>query len=359
MARIVNGLREVTTLVLLAAATLISISPSSGQTSRPELAQTNSSALDAAASRLQPENVEQLVSNRDPAAHFAADGKGVLYRLKDGSGTVILYRDLRTGSTVPIITFAVIARELERAVPHPTVLRRPEFREFDYDPTARLLTFSALGRWWALDQNGQLSDRGTQDFGGEATSPDGRFKVIARHYNLFAVDRATRRQVALTTDGTRDRPYGRGIAPLSRILEQRTDDPEMPVSARWSPDSRWIATWRLDTRGVQPMTLVQQSPTGSVQPRSYSYIYPLAGSRVLPSAERLVIDVRDALRRHRAKVVHLRVPTESLLYPADPDMSWVAGRIRSTWTERGYKQMVVYMAAPQSGAASAHRSSAV
>ncbi|PMU82983.1 DPP IV N-terminal domain-containing protein, partial [Pseudomonas sp. GP01-A4] len=40
----------------------------------------------------------------------------------------------------------------------------------------------------------------------------------------------------------------------------------------------------------------------------------------------------------------------SLLYPADPDLSWSAGKVRSQWVERGYGQIVVYMSDPVTGA---------
>jgi dipeptidyl aminopeptidase/acylaminoacyl peptidase len=162
---------------------------------------------------------------------------------------------------------------------------------------------------------------------------------------------ASGREVALTEDGTRDQPYGRGIPVLADILAQGTEDPTMPVSVRWSPDSKRILTWRLDTRDVIRLGIVQATPPGSLYPRTFRYIYPLAGAEKLPQATRLVIDVEQALRRRKARLVPLAVPSESLLYPYDPDMAWVNGQVRAQWTERGYKQLVVYKADPETGAA--------
>jgi hypothetical protein len=174
--------------------------------------------------------------------------------------------------------------------------------------------------------------------------------VVYRAYNLYAVDVKSGHEVPLTTDGTREEPYGREIAPLMDIIKQNTEEPVLPVSAQWSPDSRYLLSWRLDTRGVEPLSITQQSPSGSFTPHTFHYIYPLAGAKMLPLARRMVVDVPAAMKKGKARIVPIDMPAEALLYPAAPDLGWEHGRPRMTWTERGYARQVVYSADPETGA---------
>ncbi len=306
----------------------------------------------ALADRYLRENLDTLIADRDPGATFVTDGRGILLHRKISGETTILFLDPATGETWTVSTFAAVAGLLTQAIGKPVSAERPGLERLDYDPATRVMTFSAGGKRWTLDGAGTLAEAKTGDGDGtDAISPDGRFRIVYRAFNLVAIDVKSGRTVSLTTDGTREQPYGRGIAPLPEILKQGTEDPVMPVSVRWSPDSRRIITWRLDTRDVHPMTVTQENPPGSFYPRSFSYIYPLAGAEKLPQATRMVIDVEQALRRRKARIVPLDVPSESLLYPADPDMEWVSNTPRIQWTERGYKQIKVYTADPDTGAA--------
>ena len=292
-----------------------------------------------------------LIVDQNLDASFIDNGNGILFRRGAADKREILFLDLATRQARPVIAEAALAGLLSSAAGKPIVPAELHLEDPEYDLAAGTLSFGAFDKRWMLKSDGTLAQaaKGSPK-GDDATSPDGRFRIVAENHNLVAIELKTGRKVALTTDGTRDRPYGRGIAELSEILKQGTEDPVLPVSIRWSPDSKRILTWRLDTTGVQRLTMTQETPPDAFYPRSFSYVYPLAGASKLPQASRLVIDVEDALKHRRAKIVPLQVPSESLLYPADPDMGWSAGKVRSMWIERGYGQLVVYSSDPVTGA---------
>jgi dipeptidyl aminopeptidase/acylaminoacyl peptidase len=295
--------------------------------------------------------MRKLIADQDLDASFIDNGNGILFRRGASDRREILFLDLATRRVRTVIAEAALTRLLSGAVGKPVLPAELHLEDPEYDPTAGTLSFGAFDKRWTLKSDGILTEAAKgPSKGDDATSPDGRFRILAEDHNLTAVELKTGRKVALTTDGTRDKPYGRGIAELSEILKQGTEDPVLPVSVRWSPDSKRILTWRLDTTGVQRLSMTQETPPGAFYPRSFSYVYPLAGAPKLPQARRLVIDVEDALRHRKAKVVPLQVPSESLLYPADPDMGWSAGKVRSMWVERGYGQLVVYTSDPVTGA---------
>jgi dipeptidyl aminopeptidase/acylaminoacyl peptidase len=304
----------------------------------------------AAADRYLGDGLAKLIVDRSLRAGFTTDSAGIVYRHGPEGERIIAYYDLATGQSRPIATEAAIAAALAKALDKP--IKPAALPIEDAKIEGGTLLFSAFGKRWTWAGDGTLvpAAKGAAD-GEEALSPDGRFRIVSRNFNLYAVEVASGREVALTEDGTRDQPYGRGIPVLADILAQGTEDPTMPVSVRWSPDSKRILTWRLDTRDVIRLGIVQATPPGTIYPRTFRYIYPLAGAEKLPQATRLVIDVEQAVRRRKARLVPLAIPSESLLYPYDPDMAWVNGQVRAQWTERGYKQLVVYKADPETGAA--------
>jgi dipeptidyl aminopeptidase/acylaminoacyl peptidase len=333
---------------------LVATSAANGETSPPASAVSiNTARLPPIADRYRRADLfmrgglGQFVIDDNLQALFVADGRGVLYRRGKPGQRIITYLNLGDRSQKTVALEADLVRQVSAALAAPAA-SPPRIEAVDFDPHTGALIFTAADKRWKSTRTGLVEDP-VQTFD-PAMSPDGRFKVIARDFNLFVVDNKSGRQVALTFDGSREQPYGRDIPQLSQILKAGVEEPDLPVSAQWSPDSRRILTWRLDTRGVKRLSITQQNP-GGLYPRSFSYIYPLAGAETLPQALRLVIDVEQAFREGAGKIVPLAVPSESLLYPAAPDMSWDGDHVRAQWTERGYGQLVVYSADPTSGAA--------
>ena len=300
---------------------------------------------------LRPE-LDKLIVNADLRATFTRDGTGILYRLGNAGKRQILYLELAKSQSRAIVNEARLAELLAKATGKEVDALGLRLEDADYSAKDSALTFGVADKQWTLNGAGELTEakKGAPD-GEGAVSPDGRFEIVARDFNLFARDRKSGRQVALTTDGTREQPYGRSIPQLADILKAGTEEPKMPVSVIWSPDSRSILSWRLDTRGVERLSITQENPPGSFYPRSFQYVYPLAGAAKLPQATRFTVDVEDALKRKRATIVPIDIPPESILYPSPPDMGWSGGKVRIQWTERGYKQLLVYEADPKTGKA--------
>ncbi|MGK2911578.1 MAG: prolyl oligopeptidase family serine peptidase [Sphingobium sp.] len=298
------------------------------------------------------QNLADLIDNADVAPRFVGEGKGLLYRTGNRLNQSYAYVDLATLAKAQVATTAQLLAALSAARGKPVDVDAAKIADVDYDPATKALRFAALDGRWTWDANGK-AERVAEEKKDDVSlpSPDGRFRIVARNFNLIAVDGKSGKEVALTTDGTREQPYGRSIPQLAEILRDGTEEPDMPVSGAWSPDGRYLLSWRLDTRDVKKLSITQQNPPGSLYPRSFAYVYPLAGAEKLPQATRFVVDIEQAMRSGKAKIVPLAVPSESILFPSPPDMGWVNGKPRILWTERGYKQQAAYQADPDTGAA--------
>lgn len=173
-------------------------------------------------------------------------------------------------------------------------------------------------------------------------SPDGRFAAYTKDYNLWVRDIETGEDLQLTTDGMEHYSYGR-----NNHGWWRSDRPIL----KWSPDSKSIATYRLDERDVREMVLWE---TKVGHPEADIWPYALPGDSVVPMLERVVLHVDSQ------EQVWLDVP------PAHQRASNCCGLVRNgEWTDnewsedgntlafvstsRDYKDVTLYLANAETG----------
>jgi len=113
----------------------------------------------------------------------------------------------------------------------------------------------------------------------EAVSPDGERVVFIRDHNLWVRERGSGAETQLTTDG--EELFGYGTNNAGWVRRDR------PV-VKWSPDSRKIATFRHDARGVGLMTLAS---TKVGHPEVDTWPYPLPEDTVIFRVHRIVLDL--------------------------------------------------------------------
>ena len=126
----------------------------------------------------------------------------------------------------------------------------------------------------------------------ESISPDGKRAAFIRNYNLWVRDVAGGRETQLTTDGQKD--FGYATDNAGWIKSDR------PVLT-WSPDSKKIATFQQDERGVGEMYL---ATTSVGHPRLSAWKYPLHGDSAIAMIRRVVIDV------DQPRVISLQMPPD-------------------------------------------------
>jgi dipeptidyl aminopeptidase/acylaminoacyl peptidase len=112
-------------------------------------------------------------------------------------------------------------------------------------------------------------------------SPDGRLGAFIKDHDLWVRDLETGEEYPVTDDG--EDAYGYATNSAGWIRSPR------PV-VMWSPDSRRIATFRQDERGVGMMYTVT---TNVGHPELDAWRYPLPEDSVIFRIERLVADVSD------------------------------------------------------------------
>ncbi len=120
---------------------------------------------------------------------------------------------------------------------------------------------------------------GTEPF---TLSPDRSKAVFIRNWNLWVRDVKSNIETQLTFDGAKD--FGYATDNAGWIHSDR------PI-VLWSPDSKKVATFQQDQRGVGEMYLVK---TKVGHPELSAWKYPLPGDSVVAMIQRVVIDLSAA-----------------------------------------------------------------
>lgn len=241
----------------------------------------------------------------EPAGHLT-------YRVANANGTEYVIVDLDDGTRRAAFDHPRLAEALGAAAEREVDAGDLPFREISFSEDADAVTVTLspsdgqrgdgdASRWTCDLDTYRCSAAPEEAPAHEAPrnsvmSPDGSTAVFIREHNLWAMDMATGAETQLTSDGIEDYGYGTNNAGWIRR--------ETPVVS-WSPDSRRIATFQHDGRGVSMQYLVR---TKVGEPELDAWRYPLPGDSVIFRIRRVVIDVKgpDAPR-----VVPLDMPVDA------------------------------------------------
>lgn len=172
------------------------------------------------------------------------------------------------------------------------------FMSFEFSADEKTISFTLKGQDWKCDLQAYSCAGDAKRPEGEAKpapsvkSPDGKSAAFIRDWNLWLRDLASGKETQLTTDGVKD--FGYATDNAGWIHSDR-------AVVLWSPDSKKIATYRQDQRGVGEMYLVE---TKVGHPKLDAWKYPLPGDDVVTMIQRVVIEVEGA------KVIRLQLPPD-------------------------------------------------
>ncbi len=194
----------------------------------------------ARAEQLLPYNSERLVLNRVDDLQWMSR-TGFWYRTRSSEGIKFTRVDASHGTRRPLFDAEALARSVSMATgKHYTSANLPlEAAEVSSDGRQLILEVDSH-RWTCGTSAGPCVKRPDAN-PNEVLSPDGRQAAFIRDFNIWIRDVKSGKEDSITGDGAKDYGYA-------------TDNPGWMPSARavllWSPDSKRIATFQQDERGV-------------------------------------------------------------------------------------------------------------
>jgi dipeptidyl-peptidase 4 len=234
-------------------------------------------------------NTTPLVFGASGRPSWMADGR-FWYQVPRENGPEFLVVDpAKGGARVPAFDYPRLAAAMSAASGTQLEKGRLPFQTIDLSDDLKIVSFSATGKRWKCTLDNYRCVADTSVPADSALSPDKKRAAFIREYNLWVREIATGSETQLTTDGVKDFGYATDNAGW-----KKSDRPIL----LWSPDSKKIATFQQDQRGVGEMYLVN---TTVGHPKLDAWKYPLPGDNVVTTIQRVVIDV-DSKRVTRLKV---------------------------------------------------------
>ncbi len=265
----------------------------------PVSAQKFTSADYARAEKMMGYNTNPLVYGGSVRPNWLDDGR-FWYRTTSASGSEFVLIDPAKNTRQPAFDHAKLAQALSASTNTTYDAHALPFNEIELE--GKNVLFTADSRRWSCDTSAWKctalgsgrgrGGRGGRGGGNESISPDKKRAVFIRDNNLFARDIETGKETQLTKDGVKDFGYATDNAGWANS--------DRPI-VKWSPDSRRVATFQQDQRGVGEMYLVN---TKVGHPELRAWKYPLPGDDVVTTIQRVVIDVTDP------NVVRLKMPPD-------------------------------------------------
>jgi dipeptidyl aminopeptidase/acylaminoacyl peptidase len=226
------------------------------------------------------------------------------YRKTTAEGIEFLMVDPARGTRAPAFDHSRLAAALSAAAGASYDAHHLPFTAFDLSADQQTISFGLKGRRWNCDLQSfrcaseSTAEAGAQRRGGrgggrsDVQSPDKSRAAFIRDFNLWVRDLKTGKETQLTTDGVKDFGYATDNAGWIK-----SDGPVL----LWSPDSKKIATFQQDQRGVGEMYLVE---TKVGHPTLQAWKYPLPGDEVVAMIQRVIVDLDGP------RVIRLKMPPD-------------------------------------------------
>jgi len=232
------------------------------------------------ATAMLPEMINPLLTNTIGSSSWLPDGR-LLYALTDKNGTAFYVANPKKKSFTKLSDAQIIAEALSNASRRkidPTDFRISGLGLSNND---KILSFSYRGSLYNFDlaANKLSAVEKTKTPASSFISPDGSKAAFIRDHNLWLFDLNTKKETQLTFDGVEDYGYATNNAGWTQ-----SDGPVL----LWSPDSKHIASFRQDARGVGKMFLAS-SKVG--HPDLEAWAYPMPGDSVVFRVERIIINL--------------------------------------------------------------------
>jgi dipeptidyl-peptidase-4 len=318
-----------------------------------ELINLSSEASDyAAAEQFIPVNAVASMFNVSVDPNWIPGTRSFWYLKTGRNGQEFILVDVQNKTRMPAFNHTLLARSLTSVVGEPIDPAHLPFSEITVHQGSDIIGFEALNRTMQFNLTSVQIDEvpaGLEPEPGESLSPDGRFASFVRDHNLWVRDTKNGEKYQLTFNGTKDYAYAERSESVSHPVSQaRLNETPMPYAV-WSPDSRRVASFRMDQRNVTQLHLLQYVPGNNSRPTLWTYRFAMPDDKHIPMYEPIVVEV---LEKEVIQVSYKAQPEVSLMDTEDDVLQWWSddGQVLySLYAERGEKALRLMKTDPASG----------
>lgn len=251
-------------------------------------------------------NAGDLVHRDNIDPHWAEDAPLFWYRVDTQRGKEFFLVDAEEGSKQPFFDQRELAQKLSEALDKQIAPYDLPFSDLDWNPDTNTFTFKQDDETWRVDlENLEVSavkqeqeKANWRDQRLLSESPNGKWTVTRKNYNLWIKNNETAEKQQLTKDGTKQFFYGASQPWALKKQEGpvEKDRPPFRLNVSWSKDSKKMFAHKLDLRQARLMYLLQNVPENSFRAQVFSYYRALPGEDSVAKQVPYVFDIESKTR---------------------------------------------------------------
>lgn len=275
------------------------------------------------------------------------------YKIENPEGTEYIFVDGKAKVRRPAFDHQKLANALGKRKGKELDPKKLSIASLSFDKEGILSGFQSGAKTYSYDSKkftcketnkGAVATQTRARYPNPAKSPDGKWQAFITDYNLWIKDLNSDQERQLTFDGIKDFGYATNNAGWTRS--------NRPVLL-WSPDSKKIATFQHDGRGVGEMYL---ATTNVGHPELDAWKYPLPEDTVIFRIHRVVIHIDEprlvrlqiSPDQHRSTITD-HIATRGGQF-ADVEWSHDASSLAFVSVSRDHKHVIFRVADPETGA---------
>lgn len=340
-------------VLLMTSAAPLALTPAFAETAPAgpaAAARTSATAMSAEVYRraeaVLPQHVDELIFGLSVRPEWIGEGSEFWFERRTPAGRDYVQVDPLSGQTRPLFDHDFLTARLAAAAGKPLLRQNLELKRLKVDTETRRLEFAHDDRSWRFDPATgvveAIDEALDKDKGVE--SPDGRWRAVVRDGDLILISTADNAERRLTQDGAAS-PYATPLINLNDMVAQGTSAPVVRPAIRWSPDSRYVATYRINREEARRLSLVQSTPKDGGPPRVLDYLYPLTGDTETASAQGFIFEVATG------RSIPMQTPARPILYYGGPYYEWSADSraVFERFAVRGYGALQLHRIEAETG----------
>ena len=240
-------------------------------------------------------NIDKLVKNLELKPNWIEKGAGFWFKTETDKGYKFLLVTAKNGKKKDAFDHKKLADALAKELNKKVLPDSLPFKKFEYINKRTSIEFSLDSLKYTISlKNYSLTKEKKEkkkQSKNESLSPDGKWLVSVKNYNLYLKSVEGGKETALTTDGIEKYEYATPVSWYKIVDEDKGDTYEPEIDINWSPDSKKFTAYKLDRRKEGKLYMYQSLPDTGYKAKVWSYERSLPGEKTATTKEHFIFDV--------------------------------------------------------------------
>lgn len=240
-------------------------------------------------------NIDKLVKNLELRPNWIDEGADFWYKSQTDNGYKFLIVSSKNGKKKEAFDHQKMSQLLSKQLNKKVNSDSLPLKEFKYINKRSAIEFeidsikyTVLLKNYTVKKEPKEKSKTKKN---ESLSPDGKWIVSVKNYNLYLKSTAESNEIQLTSDGIEKYEYATPVSWYKIVDESIGDSYDPEIEINWSPDSKKFTTYILDRRKEGRLYLYQSLPDSGYKAKIWSYERTLPGEETATTKEHFIFNV--------------------------------------------------------------------